>query len=265
MNSSRLPIFLLVLLCSLSACDLLPSTLSPPQATLLPSPTSLPEPIQPTALPAPIVVPVEISEILSDPPLTITARFPRIDAPGDARYAALNRASEALVRDAVKSFRDDVTNPAFKPEPSVPGSFIEVTYDVLFGANGLVSYLFTMHYYLSGAAHPNQASFSLNYDLSRGKILALTDIFVSNSNYLAALVDYSLMDLKRQKVLEWGENLTASQDSFQAWNIQPDGLRITFDPYIVAPYAMGPQKVLIPFSALKDYIVPTGPLAPLVK
>ena len=122
-----------------------------------------------------------------------------------------------------------------------------------------------MHYYMSGAAHPNQYSASLNYDLSRGKILALTDIFTGGTNYLAALVDYCLQDLKRQNVLEWGENLTASPDSFQAWAVQPDGLRITFDPYIVAPYAMGPQKVLIPFAALKDYIHPTGPLAALVK
>jgi hypothetical protein len=42
-------------------------------------------------------------------------------------------------------------------------------------------------------------------------------------------------------------------------------LWVTFDPYQVAPYAAGPQYVLVPYSALKDIIKADGPIAGLAK
>lgn len=260
MKRTHLFPLLCVILFNLAACQLLPT--APPSPY---GPAASPTPTAPVTYPAPVVVPVEISEVLASPPLTITARYPRVDAPGDPRYAALNRAAENLVRQQVESFRGEVTAPGFKPEPTVPGSFISISYEVLYGQNGLVSLLFTTHYYLSGAAHPNQSGTSLNFDLAQGKPLTLADLFDPSSAYLTALRDYCLQDLKAQQTLAWGENLTASPKTFTTWNIQPDGLRISFDPYIVAPYAAGPQKVLIPYAALKAYIYPAGPLASLVK
>ena len=51
--------------------------------------------------------------------------------------------------------------------------------------------------------------------------------------------------------------------NYQACAITKKGLWVTFDPYMVAPYAAGPQHVLVPYSALKDIIKPDGPVAAL--
>jgi hypothetical protein len=54
-------------------------------------------------------------------------------------------------------------------------------------------------------------------------------------------------------------------DNYRAWSITKKGLWITFDPYVVAAYAAGPQYVLVPYSALKDIIRPDGPIANFAK
>jgi len=57
----------------------------------------------------------------------------------------------------------------------------------------------------------------------------------------------------------------ASAKNYQSWTISKKGLGIDFDSYQVAPYAAGPQHVLIPYSAVKDIIKPDGPLGQFVK
>jgi hypothetical protein len=52
-------------------------------------------------------------------------------------------------------------------------------------------------------------------------------------------------------------------DNYGAWTITRKGLWITFDPYQVAPYAAGPQHVLVLYSALKPIVKPDGPIGNL--
>ena len=48
--------------------------------------------------------------------------------------------------------------------------------------------------------------------------------------------------------------------NYESWTITKRGIGINFDPYQVAPYAAGPQFVMVPYSALKELIKPDGPL-----
>ncbi len=57
---------------------------------------------------------------------------------------------------------------------------------------------------------------------------------------------------------------TAAVQNYRNWNITPNGLMITFDEYQVAPYAAGPQTVVIPYKALGQILEPDGPLASLL-
>lgn len=268
MRPSHLPPLLILCSVLLTACNLLPTAPLPTAAPAAPptaAPVVQPSPILPPTAPNPVIVEVEIHETLQKPPLTLTGRYPRVDAPGDTRYDALNRAAESLVREELGHFRTELTSPAFQTDPNMAGSFMDIEYEVLYGAHGWISMLFTVHFYLSGAAHPNQYSLPLNYDAVNRQILTLDQLFKPGAPYLKVLVDYCLMDLKNQKKLDWSDNLKADDKTFRSWTVQADGLRISFDPYEVASYAAGPQKVIIPFSALKDFIHPTGPLARLVK
>lgn len=261
MTHTRLASILLLMLL-LSAC--LPAPVRPTLVNL-PAPTANPAPL-PAATPVPpIVVPVEYKEVIQKPALTITARFPRINLPGDKRYDAFNLAAETLVRAETDAFKAEITDPKNRFAELQMGSFIDVTYDVFHGEHGLVSVLFYVTYYLSGAAHPNHATLPLNFDLTQNKPLILADVFLKDTPYLQALVDLCTTDLKRQKAMEWSENLKPVTETFHSWVILKDSLLIWFDPYEVASYAAGPQKVILPYTALKGYINPAGALQALIQ
>jgi hypothetical protein len=54
-------------------------------------------------------------------------------------------------------------------------------------------------------------------------------------------------------------------ENYAVWNLSAEGLVITFNEYQVAAYAVGPQVVVIPFTALKDISDPRGPLTTFTK
>jgi hypothetical protein len=65
---------------------------------------------------------------------------------------------------------------------------------------------------------------------------------------------------------DWIEKGAAAElSNYDNWAITKKGLRITFDPYQVGPYAAGPQQVVVPYSALKEIIKPDGPVKQFVK
>ena len=110
--------------------------------------------------------------------------------------------------------------------------------------------------------------------VKNGKKLSLADLFNPKSNYLSVISSYCINDLKQQSKKNKDSMIDADMmrsgasaraDNYKAWAITKKGLWITFDPYQVAPYAAGPQHVLVPYSALKDVIKPDGPVAALAK
>src|SRR5262249_5963211 len=114
----------------------------------------------------------------------------------------------------------------------------------------------------------------LNYDVKNSKKLALADLFNPRSDYLNVISQYCIKELKDRQKKDKDSMLddemmksgaAAKKENYEAWAITKKGLWITFDPYQVAPYAAGPQYVLVPYSALKDIVKPDGPIANLVK
>jgi len=79
------------------------------------------------------------------------------------------------------------------------------------------------------------------------------------------IADYCMQDLKRRDALVFEEGALPIAQAYQHWNLQPGGLLITFDEYQVAPYSAGPQRVLVPYSSLRDILDPAGPLAPFTR
>ena len=125
--------------------------------------------------------------------------------------------------------------------------------------------------YFHGAAHPNHFSRSLSFSLSHGKVVALRDLFLPDSDYVAVLSALSIDRLLAQPGFLAGSDLAwlqrgagPSERNFQDWAASPNGLTITFDEYVVACYAVGGQQVMIPWSQLATLIDPCGPAAHFV-
>ena len=202
------------------------------------------------------------------PGYTIEAMFPQIEGSGDARAQKFNQEINNILAREIEEFKasnkDDSDPP---PDPDLPGSYLDISYEVESTSGGLISIAFGVSTYYSGAAHPNSYTLVFNYDIKNGKQLALSDLFISGSNYLEITSAYCIRRLKEKLGDgDWiEEGASAKPDNYKSWNVTPRGLLITFDPYQVASYADGPQEATVPYSELKAVIAPEGLLAQFIK
>jgi len=202
--------------------------------------------------------------------LSIEVAFPQL-AGGDANAEKFNRTISDMIAKQVKSFKTE--NKEFFKEVAEsrdadrPGNSLDISYSVAHADRNLISLLFSNYSY-TGGAHGNTNSVAFNYDLNRGVVLKLSDLFQPNSNYLKVISDYCIKEVKKSDLNddEWIRNGAGPKaENYESWNITPEGLQITFDAYQVAAYAAGPQEVVVPYSILKPIINPDGPLAAFVK
>jgi hypothetical protein len=201
----------------------------------------------------------------------IDAQYPQITGGNNPNLERFNQLARTTVLKIVSGFKKDMA-PEEGEEPRPEGSMgsdLGIGYTINLAQDDLVSVQFDIGSYYQGAAHPNSYTETLNYDLKNGKQLRLADLFKPGSRYLQTLSTLCVADLKKQwkeknaevmeDMLKDGSAPTAK--NYESWTITKRGLGINFDPYQVAPYAAGPQSVVVPYSALKDLIKPDGPLA----
>ncbi len=232
---------------------------------------------QPIEFSGPVRVnPKVIREANKQAHYTVDAEYPQIE--GDARFEKFNREARSMIAKDVAAFKSAETVQEPDPASDLPeeteGSSQDIGYDIRYATDDLISVEFSESAYSRGAAHPNQITSVLNYDVKNEKKLALADLFNPKSNYLNVISAYCIKELKQRAQKDKEAMLSddmiqsgasARADNYKAWAITKKGLWITFDPYQVAPYAAGPQYVLVPYSALKEIIKPDGPIAALAK
>lgn len=201
----------------------------------------------------------------------IDAQYPQFTGGNNPNLEKFNQLARVTVVKIVSGFKKDMVpeeEGAEPPPENSMGSDLGIGYTINIAQDDLVSVQFDVGSYYQGAAHPNSYTETLNYDLKNGKQLKLADIFKPGSKYLQTLSTLCVADLKKQwkeknaevidDMLKDGSAPTAK--NYESWTITKRGIGINFDPYQVAPYAAGPQFVMVPYSALKDLIKPDGPL-----
>ena len=227
---------------------------------------------QPLEFSAPVrVVPKVVKENNKEKQYTIEAEFPQID--GDSRFDGFNREARSMIMKDVAAFKTDETSQEGNEAGELPAetqtSTLDTGYNFRYATDDLISLEFGEASYSRGAAHGSSMTEVLNYDVKNGKKLALGDLFNPKSSYLKTISDYCVKELKERAKKEdsmiFADQLETGAgphaDNYRAWAITKKGLWITFDPYQVAAYAAGPQRVLIPYSSLKDLIKADGPIA----
>ena len=229
----------------------------------------LTSPVIPTATIAGTFIPLSqqvtlisqpFKETNQTPPFTITSQTPQLTGSDDPRLQAFNQRLNDLMSKEVDMWRQSFLQ---NTAPTVNnGSTLDVSYMLISQIGDLWSFKFDFSFYSDGAAHPGLNSLTLNYDLGQGKELALADLFLPNSHYLEAISNYCIGELSKQPFFDssFSSGAEPTPENYRNWNITPDGLLITFDEYQVAPYAAGPQKVVIPYNELRALINPQGPL-----
>ncbi len=196
---------------------------------------------------------------------TIDAEVPFLSGSDDGRVKAFNEQVKGAIDNAVATFKQNVSN--LPANPNSTTSYLQLQYNLVSPPGDIFSIKLDMQTFYSGAAHPGDTSQTINFDLDRGQALALADLFLPGADYLGAISKYCIAQLGTRDIGFQGFELgaTATLENYRNWNISADGLIITFDEYQVAPYAAGPQTVVIPYAELAQIIQPGGPLAPYFK
>lgn len=120
------------------------------------------------------------------------------------------------------------------------------------GSKGTIAYLASINYYEGGAHGINQL-ITLNFEAKTGRQLTLSDIFATG--YEQPLKDVLL---KALKVKAGCTTLAAlrnkgylySMDIFPSENfiLGEETITFVYNPYEIAPYAMGSTELIIPYS-----------------
>jgi hypothetical protein len=201
----------------------------------------------------------------------IDAEYPQLTGSPDRNFEKFNQVVRSIVTKKVNDFRKEMAERIGEENPvdTDTGSDIGSGYTVALAKDDLISVQLDIGGYYAGAAHPNSYTETINFDLKNGKPLVLSDLFKPGAKYLQTISSYCIKDLKRQSKATDGmlddddwlqRGAGPDPNNYGSWVVTKKGLGINFDSYQVAPYAAGPQYVLVPYSALKDLIKPDGPL-----
>ncbi len=145
----------------------------------------------------------------------------------------------------------------------LPPSSLDIDHQVATLTPDLLSLLLTIYSY-NGGAHPNTSTISVNWDPRLNRSLQLADLFLPQSAYGQTISTYCRRELSKLALgdprwLADGTRFTA--ENYHSWNPVRAGLRITIDAYQIAAYAQGSFEVTVPWSLLRPFIRPNGPLS----
>lgn len=138
--------------------------------------------------------------------------------------------------------------------PDVSLYALQGSCSVLSPSPNAVSLVFELWTY-TGGAHGNLDLIALNYSLINGQRLNFVDIFEDVDGALELLSRLSRDILARrlsggtpnQMILD---GTAPTLNNFASLGLTPEGIRIFFQPYQVAPWSAGAQKVDIPLAEL---------------
>lgn len=250
----------------LTACTPIATPTAIPTAINLP-PTETPLP--PRVSPTPTGLQLEtatLEQSNADPKYLVKIEYPQWneDSPNARTF---NRQVQALLTVWVNSLKENSAQVEDWRKQNMPDAFssLDAKYTILTQEHGLLSILFQIYNYGAGAAHPNLFHQVLNFDTNTAHVLGLQDLFSDGPAALQAIATYCKDQLKTREGIDPAlTGADPNETNYNNWNIQPDGILITFDPYQVAAYAVGPQTVLVPYFVVSSLVDSKGALAPFI-
>ncbi len=207
-------------------------------------------------------------------PYQIDYTYPQIEGEAlSASAQAFNRLVTDMVTKNVQQFKNyvkaDMPHMQTLPD-AVKQNTLTINYiaNVIKPANQIIiSVRVSIEGFQAGRAHPYHTNQVLNYDLNTGKELELKNIFKPGAKYLNEFAKYATAELDKKLEDKWmlKDGTAPLAKNYQLWNLQNDGILITFAEYQVAPYAAGVQEVKIPYVDLKKLIAPNAVIAACAK
>ena len=171
--------------------------------------------------------------------------------------AAVDEAIRRWAMDVADAYEKEVGK-ADGPDGEKPSSYgmwdLTGLFELSRPSEDVVSVTFSVYSY-TGGAHGNLEITCLNYDLRTGRRLDLADLFKDPEKALQLMSAWSQKELARSLGEDTDEDMirdgvAPDLRNFANLTLTPQGLRIEFQPYQVAPWAAGPQRVDMPLAEL---------------
>lgn len=209
----------------------------------------------------------------SQPKYKVVINYPQIQNPTSLGQVKFNQIAKTTALSQLKEFKQSVSENLKYPVPEdlkAEGSTLTLTYDLTsLEPAKLISVRFSNDTSYVGAAHPSHKYSALNYDLTQNKIADLSYLFKNENSGLKQLAQIATQRVTTQ--LEQSSNgpnvdifkdgLTPTSKNYQVWNLNQDGIQLTYNEYQVAAYVYGPQTIVIKFDELKNQLNPNTALA----
>lgn len=115
------------------------------------------------------------------------------------------------------------------------------------------------NYQFTGGAHPNTHTVFLNFDLDSGQLLDWADVLADSLGFvhLAEAAFREVWDIADDANLDeagffWGESFHPPAN----FSLEEKGLRLYYNTYEIAPYALGPTDYILPYDQLQEVLKP---------
>ena len=237
------------------ATEALPTRSPTPEATPMPAPSATPA-REGRFLGNGVWLVAQLNEWEEPGQVLLSFDLPRLEGETLGQVDPFNREVDGQANIVADDLRNGVVELGFGE-----GGGASIRHTVFLASERMLSVRLDFDFYIMGQAHPAAWTYAINYDPATGRLLTLGDLFLPGSDYLGVISRYCLADLERQGVLAWADGaLPTSENYNNKWNVTDAGLLINFDNYTVAPYAAGPQSVVVPYRELRGVAAPGGPL-----
>lgn len=186
---------------------------------------------------------------------TITAVYPIVKDNTTTGYF------KTFVQDTITQFKSDVSWAADGGASVAPAEAGDLSLDIKYTeqkSDNADNYTFSTTEY-SGGAHGLASTKTFTFSPT-GQLVTLNNLFTNGSAGLSEVAPYVKKQLAAtlpksdQAFLSDGTAPTA--DNYGTFTVQSGSITFIFDPYQVAPYSDGQQKVTVPLAVFKDIANP---------
>jgi hypothetical protein len=168
-----------------------------------------------------------------------------------ARFAALNQFAADDVRRRADALAAEWSANGAAARAFWPSTATQ-SFEVPLATDRLVTVDFEDHRFNSGAAHGLPSSWSVLFDLQRGRPLGVDDLF-HGDGWVEIATQLAETELRNRLGRDFQGNRDAIHDvvvRIESWSFRKGEAVITFPVYTVAAYVNGPQKVTVPYERL---------------
>jgi hypothetical protein len=193
----------------------------------------------------------------------------------------INSIKDSIVNAFIENVRNDI-----RINQKSGNSELNFIFSVKYNRNGIVSFKYDVYPGFAGFAE-NYAYYSaINYNLKTGTQLKLKDLFKKGTDYLKILYEYSIGDMHNQAlihnkvpqekrpptflggidddwILDFSKEswLQPIEENYKFFVLTEKGIEFNYVSSLIQGFYPGkPDKVLVPYSQLKDIIDPKSPV-----